>query len=450
MASSSGSSGGNSNSSNSLVKSLMDLANAAKGVLNQDAIIKNVSSSDNSDNNDQALRSLFRGGKAMSEHHHRNSSSARNNSSFSSSAGTTSSGAASEVKRIWGMPPKAAKYRKLVSGKSKAKKVIEMVKDVFFITNPDINTVPRRNERQQYYINNLVASAVKFHSEMDAFEIKQEISCRFSQFNQLLFPEFEFLKAIDDCLVQPNVEEWDFKTLKHMFGQGPIYIRSINKIKTKYELIAPCSLDELNEDSDDNNYLNDDKAITPAPPKDTKKHPKINNVPKIIKDVCNENIAGSSRIDNNNTILNYYQRERSLDCPICFNKFPYREIESHAQLCAGKFDLDEFELDVDTGRDPTDEFDETFAYDDCAEVEADHEYSKKGEEKKDVKDILNNLKHISSSNIKLVIRLKRSWEDYINYLKKPWMKQCCNYTIEFLGETGVDTGGLKRQFFTGK
>ena len=42
--------------------------------------------------------------------------------------------------------------------------------------------MPRRNDRQMYYANDLVASAVKFDSNMEEADIKNEIMERFPQF----------------------------------------------------------------------------------------------------------------------------------------------------------------------------------------------------------------------------------------------------------------------------
>ena len=40
-----------------------------------------------------------------------------------------------------------------------------------------------------------------------------------------LFPDFSFVKAVDECLVKTAGVDWDYKTMKHLTGQGPIYTR---------------------------------------------------------------------------------------------------------------------------------------------------------------------------------------------------------------------------------
>ena len=42
-------------------------------------------------------------------------------------------------------------------------------------------------------------------------------------------PDFEFVKAVDERLVSPSVDLWDFFNLKYIIGQGPTYVRSVSK-----------------------------------------------------------------------------------------------------------------------------------------------------------------------------------------------------------------------------
>ena len=61
--------------------------------------------------------------------------------------------------------------------------------------------MPRKKKRQDYYINNLVASAVKFHSMMKEKDIRDEIGRSFPQYNVTNFPELDFLKAVENIFV---------------------------------------------------------------------------------------------------------------------------------------------------------------------------------------------------------------------------------------------------------
>ena len=54
--------------------------------------------------------------------------------------------------------------------------------------------------------------------------------------SSILFPKFSFLKVVNDSLIEPNIECWGYSTVKHIAGQGPIYIRVHKKLKVKGDL----------------------------------------------------------------------------------------------------------------------------------------------------------------------------------------------------------------------
>ena len=77
------------------------------------------------------------------------------------------------VSQEWG---KTSNTKRKFSGKfksagKKTEKVFESLKDIFFIIDPSVSTVPRKADRQFYYQNNLVASAVKFNSTMNETDV---------------------------------------------------------------------------------------------------------------------------------------------------------------------------------------------------------------------------------------------------------------------------------------
>ena len=100
----------------------------------------------------------------------------------------------------------------------------------------------RRSERQFFYQHEFVACAVKFTSDT----LEDHIIQHSKQFpvvgSSIPFPKFSFLKAVDDLLIEPDIECWDYSTVKHIVGQGQIYIRVHKKLKVKGDL--------LDEDSD--------------------------------------------------------------------------------------------------------------------------------------------------------------------------------------------------------
>ena len=65
---------------------------------------------------------------------------------------------------------------------------------------------------------NLVACAMKFDSMMDEKDIRHEIGGRFPQYGATNFPEFDFLKALENIFVELYFKKLDFKTIKHIYG----------------------------------------------------------------------------------------------------------------------------------------------------------------------------------------------------------------------------------------
>ena len=69
-------------------------------------------------------------------------------------------------------------------------------------------------------------------------DIIQHISKQLSVVGStFFFLKFSFLKVVDDLLIKPDIESWDYSTVKHIAGQGPIYIRVHKKLKAKGDLL---------------------------------------------------------------------------------------------------------------------------------------------------------------------------------------------------------------------
>ena len=199
----------NSQASKDLVKLLTELVSVAKGLIsatpNKNDKIEQVQST-----NDH-LKYLYPSIRSGKQH------------SFNTTAHGTSRKRSSNT---------------LKSLSSKKQKVHEMLRDVFFIDDPMVDEVPRRNERQRYYARGLVATAVKFNSNMSPEEARKVIIERFSNLPEM--SDFEFVKAVDESLVSPSVDLWDFLTLKHVIGQGSIYLRCVSKNNDNIDFEQSC------------------------------------------------------------------------------------------------------------------------------------------------------------------------------------------------------------------
>ena len=73
---------------------------------------------------------------------------------------------------------------------------------------------------------------------MEEKDIRGETEGSCPQYDVTNFPEFDFLKVVENIFVQPYVKEWDFKTIKHFYGQGPVYIRAWYCLNSKLVLSA--------------------------------------------------------------------------------------------------------------------------------------------------------------------------------------------------------------------
>ena len=136
--------------------------------------------------------------------------------------------------------------------------------------------------------------------------------------------------------------------------------------------------------------------------------------------------------------------ESMMRCPLCNKKFSINEIEIHADRCARKRE------------DP-------FA---CYDVPSDSNESSSCDfwenEPKQHEDKMTIITKIKQSILKVSfddtpdestihIRRKYSFEDFYQYFQKPWNRKKVNqkFKISFVGGSGIDTGGVKRDFFSG-
>ena len=142
---------------------------------------------------------------------------------------------------------------------------------------------------------------------MDDENVYKQIRKSFCKYEDL---QFEFVKAVDDDLVNPGVEIVDYKTMKHITGQGLVYVRSTKKLLLD---------DDYNIDE---NY---------AEWEGSSKHSSL----KFLVDNDIKLPPSSSK-----TIFNCPVQSELKVCPICFKRFPASDIECHAAACAITFDQD--------------------------------------------------------------------------------------------------------------
>lgn len=270
-----------------LVESLRDVIDKAKNVI--DSVEENDKKKDNS--RQETLHSLYPSTKGKEKK--------RSIPFFSSSSSTS---------KKW----------KLKKKYSSQVKVTECLKDIFFLLH-NVSKVPRKNAREFYYENNLVACAVKLNSTMGEVAVRDLIRQNFPViFEKNPLIDFSFVRAVGDIFVWPsNIVEWDYKTIKHVYSTGPIYVRSDGKV--------PGFEDE--EDANDV-LLSDDLEL---------------QIGSHSKTGIDEAIPGCSRkIDTKDDSI----PEKLVSCPVCHKRYPSNLVEAHASGCAEKrYDFMEYSSD---------------------------------------------------------------------------------------------------------
>ena len=147
-------------------------------------------------------------------------------------------------------------------------------------------------------------------------EMQKVIIERFSNLPEM--PDFEFVKAVDESLVSPSVDLWDFLTLKHVIGQVPIYIRSVKS----NDNIGNCS---SNDDDDLKDYVLTTKKEHSNP---FSSSPKLN-----CKGISNQPSAGKAATFNipsedhksypcnepcsSKNIQFFKPKQEKVQCPLC-------------------------------------------------------------------------------------------------------------------------------------
>ena len=91
---------------------------------------------------------------------------------------------------------------------------------------------------------------------MSPCQIKERIQSSLERFSGFC-PAFQFLKVVGDRLVCPNINEWDLKVLKHQTGQGPLYVRALEKVNlNNFPKINAANLLSQSRSSSDDDYGN--------------------------------------------------------------------------------------------------------------------------------------------------------------------------------------------------
>lgn len=129
--------------------------------------------------------------------------------------------------------PKQSKRKKPYSKKSETSST-PVMKDVILLPNPRMKTVPRGRKREELYARGFVATAFSVTNEVTNVQMHQQFSTMFSE-KLKGNKTFTIVRAIGNRIVEINIsQEITGKVLKHICGQGPVYLRCVRAIDTEF------------------------------------------------------------------------------------------------------------------------------------------------------------------------------------------------------------------------
>lgn len=134
-------------------------------------------------------------------------------------------------------------------------------------------------------------------------------------------------------------------------------------------------------------------------------------------------------------------------CPVCHNKYPVHKIEKHASICAEKFDQQLVSYSDDDCDSNHTDVDKTLPYLEDLTSHPSKEVAIRDRVSTMTK--LNEIQDITNSEI-FKCRRQFAWQDFVQHTRKPWSHPNNTLKATFLKESAVDTGGPRREFFSGK
>ena len=169
-------------------------------------------------------------------------------------------------------------------------------------------------------------------------DIIQHISKQFPVVeSSILFPKFSFLKAVYDSLIVPDIECWDYSTVKYIADQGPIYVRAHKKLKVKGDLLDNDSDSEDSEIHFPSVAAYKKESLLKANSNIEKN--KVISSSTMTSGYEGKKSCATSSSKTNRTIDQCFQKETMVKCPVCFKKFSVLFIEEHAADCSSKLDV---------------------------------------------------------------------------------------------------------------
>ncbi|KAL9951675.1 hypothetical protein ACROYT_G044393 [Oculina patagonica] len=397
--------------------------------------------------------------------------STRRNAGTSSSATNNGATNGAPLFNQWSeeAKPKRSNRRRQPYPKCKATKTasVAAIKDIILLPNPNMASVPRGRKREELYVRKLVATAFEIYGDMTSSEIYDAFASFFSR--KLKGKSFEIVRAVGNKIISPNISQGvTGRVLKHLTGQGPVYLRCKSPIETDYAWATDEESDESDGGEGDSSKkeestrprsgsntqslsVSDDDSEDEDPKPMLEYRPPPTSARRSSSSSSTSTTTGSVNIegtDNHHYSSGTSSTTHSLSatlhptCPTCNMQFPLSEIEVHADICCENMRNPEISLYESIVIDPQNN-------EELNSEPAERSLPIETSEEVSAKSLLEKCSALVKKPAALIfIRRKFIWEDYMEAREKPWVKPENGVRVQFVGEPAVDGGGPGREFFT--
>ena len=259
-------------------------------------------------------------------------------------------------------------------------------------------------------------------------------------------PKFEFVRAVHNKVISIDQGQTsDARLLKHISGQGPIYIRSNETIASVINACVVVKDESSSENSTDDEETLIRTSMLPQPSTGTA------NIATVDDHASTSDLTTESA-----TYADVQVSQSVISCPTCNEKFPLNQIAEHADICAesawngteqqyvslmSKVDRDEYN-DQDPSESAIPLANETSAHEIC-DIGIDFKTEL-------VHEIQSLQANMGTSTNRINVQRKSVLDDYVaKRTKCSWFYPQNKLKVVFIGEPAVDDGGPRREFFSG-
>ena len=351
---------------------------------------------------------------------------------------------------------KRTKFIKKPTGSKKPKRGDQrtVFKDVILLPDPKQQKVPRGTTREALYSHGFTTT-IELHPSMTENDIRKLLEERFSRklWDLNKSPKFEFVRAVHNKLVSIDQGQTsDARLLKHISGQGPIYIRANGTIAY---VINACVV--VKDESSSENSTDDEQTLIRTSMIPQTSTAGSANIATIVDQHCASKpvltVESATNAD-----VQISQSVTGISCPTCNERFPHNQIAEHADRCAESAwtgteqqyvslmsEVDRVDYDEqESSESALNLAKESNAREDCNNG---NDIDVKSELNREIQSLQTNM---GTAVNRINVQRKSVLDDYVaKPTKCSWFHPQNKLKVVFIGEPAVDDGGPRREFFSG-